>query len=164
MPGYERREAAADIDDVDRDRGFDDRVADARHRFGIGRRAHRLAADVEADAERVGRLAGGHQQRLHLARLGAELGGEAELGMLRADADPDQQVEVARGDAVGRRRADDLLQLLERIEAEGLHAMVEIGLGDRFLGLHRVHEAQDGLGQRFARPAALRRSRRRHNG
>ena len=29
----------------------------------IGRRRHRLAADMEADAERVGRLAGGHQQR-----------------------------------------------------------------------------------------------------
>ena len=74
-----RREAAADIDDVDRHRGLDDRVADPRHRFGIGGRAHRLAADVEADAERVGRLARGEQQRLHFVRIGAELGGEAEL-------------------------------------------------------------------------------------
>ena len=81
--------------------GLDDRVADPRHRLGISRRAHRLAADVEADAERVGRLAGGQQQRLHLMRLGAELGGQAELGMVRADADADEQVEVGRGDAVG---------------------------------------------------------------
>ena len=79
---------------------------------------------------------------LHLARLGAELGGEAELGMLRADPQADQQVEIGRRDAVRRGRADDLLQLLERIEAEGLHAMLEIGLGDGFLGLHRVHEAR----------------------
>ena len=104
---------------------------------------------MEADAERVRRLAGGHQQRLHLARLGAELGGEAELGMVRADADADEQVEVARGDAVARGRADDLLQLLDRVEAEGAHAVLEIGLGDRFLGLHRVHEAQHRLGQRL---------------
>ena len=62
--------------------------------------------------------------------------------MLGADPQADQQVEVGRRDAVGRRRADDLLQLLERVEAEGLHAMLEIGLGDRFLGLDRVHEAQ----------------------
>ena len=101
-PRIDRREAAADIDDVDRNRGLDDGVADARHRFGERRRAHRLAADVEADAERVGRLAGGQQQRLHLVRLGAELRGEAELGMLRADADADEQVEVGRGNAVGR--------------------------------------------------------------
>ena len=84
---------------------------------------------------------------LHLARLGAELGRQAELGMLGADADADQQVEVGRGDAVLRRRADDLVQLLERVEAEGLHAMLEIGLGDRFLGLHRVHEAQHASGR-----------------
>ena len=116
-----------------------------RHRFGIGGRAHRLAADVEADAERVGRLAGGEQQRLHLVRLGAELGGEAELGMLRADPQADEQVEVGRGDAVGRGGADDLLQLVERVEAEGAHAVLEIGLGDGFLGLHRVHEAQGRL-------------------
>ena len=79
MPGIPAREAAADIDDVDRHRRLDDRLAHALHRLAIGRRAHRLAADVEADAERVGRLAGGHQQRLHFVRLGAELGGEAEL-------------------------------------------------------------------------------------
>ena len=82
---------------------------------------------------------------LHFARLRAELGGEAELGC-RSYADADQQVQVGRSDAVGRGRADDLVQLLERIEAEGLHAMAEIGLGDCFLGLHRVHEAQDRLG------------------
>ena len=44
------------------------------------------------------------------------------------------------------RRADDLLELFHGVEAEGPDAMHEIGLGDRFLGLHRVHEAQYRLG------------------
>src|SRR3546814_4025360 len=56
------RKAAADIDDVDRHRRRDDRGTGALHRLGIGVRGHRLAADVEADAERVGRLARRHQQ------------------------------------------------------------------------------------------------------
>ena len=42
-----------------------------------------------------------------------------------------------------------------RVEAEGLHAMVEISLGDGFLGLHRVHEAEHGLGQRLVDKADL---------
>ena len=33
------------------------------------------------------------------------------------------------------------------VEAEGPDAMLEIGLGDRFLGFHRVHEALHRLGQ-----------------
>ena len=115
----------------------------------ISGRGHRLAADVEADAERVGGLAGGHQQRLHVARVGAELGGEAELRMIGADADADEEVEVGRCDAVSRGRANDLLELLDRVEAEGPHAMLEIGFGDRLLGLHRVHEAEHRLGQRL---------------
>ena len=53
----DRWEAAADIDDVDRDRRIDDRRADALDRVAIGLRAHRLATDMEADAERVGGLA-----------------------------------------------------------------------------------------------------------
>ncbi len=71
--------------------------------------------------------------------------------MVRADADADEQVEVGR--AV--RRADDLVELVERVEREGLHAMVEIGFGDDLLGLHRVHEALHGLGQRLADQAHL---------
>jgi exopolyphosphatase/guanosine-5'-triphosphate,3'-diphosphate pyrophosphatase len=42
---------------------------------------HRYHVD-SAQAKRVGRLASGHQQRLHLMRFGAELGGEAQLRML----------------------------------------------------------------------------------
>ena len=84
-----RGEAAADVDDVDRDRRLDDRRAHPLHRLGIGGRGHRLAADVEADAERVRRLAGRHQQRFISRGLGAELGGEAELGMFGGDPDAD---------------------------------------------------------------------------
>ncbi len=142
MPGIPGWEAAADVDDIDRDRGVDDGVANAAHGFGVGGRGHRLAADMEADAEGVGGLAGGEQERLHVGGIGAELGGEAELRMFRADADADDQVEVGRGNAVARRRADDLVQLIHRVEAEGADAVLEIGFGDRFLGLDRVHEAE----------------------
>ena len=67
--------------------------------------------------------------------------------MAVVDANAHQQVEIARSDARGAGRANDLLQLLDRIEAEGLHAMLEIGFGDDFLGLHRVHEADHRLRQ-----------------
>ncbi len=65
--------------------------------------------------------------------------------MLRADADADEQVQI--GGAAGC--ADDLVEFVERIEAEGLHAIGEVGFGDRFLGLDRVHETQRRLRQRF---------------
>jgi hypothetical protein len=116
---------------------------------------------MEADAERVRRLAGGEQQLLHLARLRAELGSEAELGMIGRDADAHAQVEVVA--RLRWRSRDDLLELVHRVEREGAHAVREIGLGDRFLGLHRVHEAERRLRQRLARPAAPRRSRPRRN-
>ena len=151
--------APADVDDVDRHRRLDDRRAHPLHRVGISGRGHRLAADVEADAERIGSLAGCHQKRLHFSRFRAELRGEAELGMVGGDADPDQQIEVLGA----FRRADDLLQLLLGVEREGAHSVLEIGLVDRLLGLHRVHEADHGLGQRLGRPGAPRRSRPRHN-
>src|SRR3546814_6638068 len=93
---------------------------------------------VEADAERVGRLARRHQQVGDLFGFGAELGGEAELRMVGRDAQAYQQVQVlgARG------RADDLLELVHRVEREGPHAVFPIGFGNRFLGLHRMHEAR----------------------
>ena len=102
---------------------------------------------MEADAERIGRLASGEQQRLHFRCGGTEFCAQAELGMAVVDANAHQQVEIARSDARGAGRANDLLQLLDRIEAEGLHAMLEIGLGDRFLGLHRMHQADHRLRQ-----------------
>ena len=67
--------------------------------------------------------------------------------MVRADAQADEQVKVARGDAVGRGGAQDLVELVERVEAEGTHAVDVIRLGDRFGGLDRVHEAQSRLRQ-----------------
>ena len=121
----------------------------------ISRRRHCLAADVKADAERIGRLAGGDQQRADLARVGAELGGEAELGVLRADADADEQIEIGRRNAVARRRANDLSSSSTVSRLNVFDAVIEIGLGDRFLGLHRVHEADDCLGQRLVDQADL---------
>jgi len=51
--GIDRRKAAADIDDIDCDRSGDDRGPDAFQRMDIGKRRHRLAADMEADAKAV---------------------------------------------------------------------------------------------------------------
>jgi hypothetical protein len=85
------------------------------------------------------------QQSLGLGLLDAELRGEAELRHFRRDAQADAERQVGR--AFGG--PDDLLQLLDRIEREGADAMIEIGLGDRFLGLDRMHEAK----RRFRRDA-----------
>jgi hypothetical protein len=50
--------------------------------------------------------------------------------------------------------ADDLLELLHRVEREGAHSE-RIGFGDRLLGLDRVHEALDGPGQGLGDEAHL---------
>ena len=62
--------------------------------------------------------------------------------MLIVHLQADEQVEIGCSHAVSGRRTQDLLQLLERIEAEGLHAMAEIGFGDCLFGLNRMHEAE----------------------
>src|SRR3546814_14380604 len=64
--------------------------------------------------------------------------------MIGRHAKPDQQVQILR--AFGR--ADDLFELVERVEREGAYAMLPIGSGNRFLGLYRVHEAERRPGQR----------------
>jgi hypothetical protein len=107
------------------------------------RRGHRLAADVEADAERVGRRTSGHQQLFDLMRFGAELRSQAELAVIGRHADAHTQIEVLR--AAGS--ANDLVELFQRVEREGAHAVIEIGFRDRLLGLDRVHEAQGRAGQ-----------------
>jgi hypothetical protein len=99
---------------------------------------------MEADAERVRRLAGCEEQLLHLAGLRAELGSKAELGVIGGHADADAQVQILR--AVGG--ADDLFELIHRVEREGANAK-RIGFGDRLLGFHRVHEAELRFGKRF---------------
>ena len=75
--------------------------------------------------------------------------------MTIVDADAHEQVQVACRNPVRAGRPDDLLQLLDRIEAERLHVMVEIGLGDDLFGLHRVHEADHRLGQHLMDQADL---------
>src|SRR3546814_6208527 len=93
---------------------------------------------MEADAERIGGLARRHQQFGDLVGLGAELRGEAELRMIGRHAKPDQQVQILR--AFGR--ADDLFELVERVEREGAYALLPIGFGNRFLGLYRVRSEE----------------------
>jgi len=106
---------------------------------------------MKADAERVGSLPRRHQQFGDVFRLGAELGGKAELRVIRRDAQAHQQIEVRRPFG----RADDLFELVHRVEREGAHAMLPIGFGNRFLGLDRVHEAERGLGKRARDEANL---------
>eukprot|EP01088_Endostelium_zonatum_P020031 TRINITY_DN7198_c0_g1_i1.p2 TRINITY_DN7198_c0_g1~~TRINITY_DN7198_c0_g1_i1.p2 ORF type:complete len:248 (+),score=-22.60 TRINITY_DN7198_c0_g1_i1:360-1103(+) len=142
--GIARREAAADVDDVHGHRRLDDRRANALHRVGIGIGRHRLAADMEADAERIGDLAGRHQQLLGFARTDAELRAEAELGIFRRHAEPHAERQVGR--ATGG--DDDLVELFHAVEREGLHVMREIRLRDRLFGLDRVHEAAGRIRQR----------------
>jgi hypothetical protein len=98
-----------------------------------------------ADAERVRRLAGRHEEVLHLGGIGAELRSETQLRMIGRDADSDTKIEV-------RSRAghpDDLLQLFHRVEREGADIVLEISLGNRFLGLDRMHEADRRFRQRL---------------
>ena len=145
----DRGKSAADIDDVDRDRGVDDRRAHPLERLDIGERGHRLAADVEADAEPVRDLASRLEQRRRIREIDPELGREAELGILGRHPQPHAQAQVGRNGAVVRAGCgDDLCKLLVAVEAESAYAMLAIGFADRTRGLHRVHEAQRCLWER----------------
>jgi len=96
-------------------------------------------------------LAGRLQQFGRIGEVATELGGEAELGIFRRDAQAHEQAQVVCAGAVGMRgRLDDLLQFLDRVEAEGLHAVFEVRFADRARSLDRVHEAQLGLRERLA--------------
>ncbi len=143
--------AAADIDDVDRHRSFGNRRAHALQRLDIGERRHRLAADMETDAQRIAVLAGSLQQRRGIGKVDTELGRQRQLGMLGGNAQANQQVDVLCA-ACG---AHDLLQLLHRVEAEGAYAVIAISLGNGTSGFYRMHEAQGRLGQHFAHHAHL---------
>ena len=154
--GIDAGETAADIDHVDHRTRLCDHRAHAVHRLDIGERAHRLAADVEADAQPVAMLAGQREQFRRLAQFDAEFGGERQLRIFAGNAQAHQQAQVLRRFAViAATGIDDLFQLLDRIETEGLYAMRVIGLTDRARGLDRVHEAQRRLRQRRARQPHL---------
>jgi hypothetical protein len=63
MPGIDRREAAADIDDIGEDAGAHEGARGLGHGRLIGGRPHALAADVEGHAHQVlGGAPGGQQQ------------------------------------------------------------------------------------------------------
>ena len=106
--------------------------------------AHRLTADMEADAKAIGGLTRGHQKLGCFMRLRAELGGKAQLRMVARHADTHEQIEVCR--MVGG--AQDFLQLFMAVEREGAHAMLCVCLCDSALGFDRMHEAQLGLRER----------------
>ena len=150
-PRIDRRETPADIDHVDHHRGLADRDAHAFERLDIGEGRHRLAAHVEAHAEPVGMLAGLLQQLRRLGQVAAEFRREAEFGIFARHAQADAQAQVLRRLAlVVAAGSDDLLQFLDRIEAEGAHAVLAVGFADRAGRLDGVHEAQRRAGQRGA--------------
>ena len=66
------------------------------------------------------------------------------LRMIGRDAQPDEQVEVGRGTPSVARTIFSSSSSVSRLKV--FTPCVEIGLGDGFLGLHRVHEAQAASG------------------
>ena len=68
----DRRKTTSDIDDVDRDRRADNGGTHPFQGVDIGERRHRLAADVEADAEAVCPLPRPLQQFSRLIDIDAE--------------------------------------------------------------------------------------------
>ena len=149
--GIDRGEAPADIDDIDGNRGIDDRRAHPLERLNISERRHRLAADMEADAKPVGYLASGLQQRRGIGEIDPEFGCEAELSIFGRHPQPNAQAQVAgRRAVVLRGRRDDLVELFLAVEAERAHTVPVIGFGDGRGRLHRMHEAQGRFGQNLA--------------
>ena len=133
----DRREAAADVDDIGQHAGAHQGAAGLGHRRLEGRRTHALAADVEADAHQVlGGAAGGQQQGGGVVHLDAELARQAVGRALGLHAHADDQVQVL-GLAGG---VQDLGQLFVGVEREGLHAVVEVRGRDGGAALDRVHE------------------------
>ncbi len=142
------RKAPAHIDHVDDHRSFGNRGTCAVERLHIGMRAHRLAADVEAHAQPVGILTGFLQQRGRFGQVAAELARKAQRRVFGRHAQAHAQPQIGRLGAIfGTGGGHDLRQLFRRIEAEGFHAVLEIGFADRAGRFHRMHEAQGGLGQ-----------------
>jgi len=92
-------------------------------------RAHRLASDVEADAERIGNLPRGLQKFCRAREIAANFEARLSSGIFRRHAKAHTQRQVFRQHAaVGRRgRVTDLFQFFDQIEAEHAHTM----LGDQ---------------------------------
>ena len=142
-PRVNAGESAAHVDHVDHDAGLADRNTRAFQRLDIGERRHRLTADVKTDAEPVGILAARLQQPGGLRQIAAEFAGEAQFGVFAGNAQAHAQAQVlGQRPVLAGGRGDDLLQLFDRIEAEGADAMLEIGFADGAGRLDRMHEAQ----------------------
>ncbi len=76
-------------------------------------------------------------------RLGAELVGQRQVGAFARGRQANDQVQVG-GIAGG---LQDFRQLFVRIEAEGAHTVIGIGLRNGGAALDRVHEGQAGARQ-----------------
>jgi len=153
----DRREATTDIDDVNRDRRIHNRRTDALQSLHIGKRGHRLAANMEANAQPVSNLTRCLQQGRCIGQIDAELGREAQLRILGRYAQTHAQAQIGSGfTGFVSRGGNDLFQFLVRVEAEGPHAVREISFTDGAGGLHRMHEAQRRFGQRSTDEAHFR--------
>ena len=98
----------------------------------------------------------GLQQRRGIDKVDPELGRQRQLGMFGRNAQADQQAQISRGSAVFiGGRLDHLGQLFKRIEAEGTHAVGEVGFAYGARSFDRVHEAQLRLGQHGTHHAHL---------
>ena len=103
---------------------------------------------MEADAQRVAMLASGLQQRSRIGQIHAELGRKAQFRIIGRNAQTHQQRKIPRRLPCRIRGGrDDLLQFLDRVEAEGADAMDVIGFANGAAGFHRMHEAQSGFRQ-----------------
>ena len=96
------REAAADIDHVDRHAGGADHLAGQRQARAPGQRVQALRADMEAQAEPRRMRPRRAQQRGGLGRRGAELAGQVVAGDALRQRQPHEQAEAA---APRRRRS-----------------------------------------------------------
>ena len=167
----DRRKAAAHVEPVEHHARLDDQLADLAQRRHEGVRRRRLRADVEGDAELLGRLPRLDQQARGLGAGDAVLALERDLAVLGRNGDTHPQGEIAAAAGL----LGDLLQLLLAVEREAAHAELGERAPDGGARLDRMHEVQlragDGrrvldLGQRgdveMADARAVKRAQQEH--
>ena len=149
--GIADREAAADIEHLDRDAGGADHRAGERDGASIGERVEALRTDVERHAEPGGMRTRGTQQRHRLVGLGAELAGQVVFRLAARQGKPEDQAEIVRMAGL----IEDLCQLAVAVEHEVAHAVARVSGAYRRARLHRVHEVYVRVGEHRAHQAHL---------